>query len=185
MSSTTNEGEDGATNNNQSEVAREKPGENATTSNNSKKANEPCLYRGKNFVFDPRRTDPVIGRGIATADAKCDAATGGNDGGYGCISLVGRCVVCSAPHDDYDNGHAPCEEREARCRRCRVLVLVCDGCRERVRCWGEDDPPSSCVGDDDEGGTVACKKVDLFCGKGGKECIDEGNVADQVEIARF
>ncbi|KAL9178587.1 hypothetical protein ACHAXT_001925 [Thalassiosira profunda] len=119
---------------------------------------EPCLYRGKNFVFDPRRTDPVVGNGVANAEGSV-------------VSLVGRCIVCSTPHDDYDNGHAPCEEKEARCCRCRVLVLVCNECRQKVRCWGEPES-NEC-------------EMELFCGKGGTECVDEGNIAAKVETARF
>ena len=72
------------------------------------------------------------------------------------------------PHDDYDNGHAPCEGKEARCCRCRVLVLVCDSCRAHVRCWGE---PTD--------------KDELYCGKSGKTCVDEGNIAENVEAAMF
>ena len=99
---------------------------------------DPCLFKGRNFVFDPRRTDPLVGSGC----------------------VVGKCILCSVPHDDYDNGHAPCENKEARCCRCRVLVLVCNSCRCKVRSFGEDE-----AGD----------KPDLFCGPNGEECIDEGN----------
>jgi len=136
---------------------------NSTTNSEAAKT---CLYRGKNFVFDPRRTDPIIGNG----------STGG---GSQSISLVGRCIICSCPHDDYDNGHAPCEEKEARCCRCRVLVLVCNDCRTKVRSWGEASP-----GDDDENKEVH-STTDLFCGKGGSECIDEGNIAEMVETLRM
>ena len=78
--------------------------------------NDACLFRGKNFVFDPRRTDPVVGKGS-----------------------VGRCFICGVAHDDYDNGQAPSQENESRCCKCRVLVLVCGTCRESVIVWGEDD----------------------------------------------
>ncbi|KAL7534042.1 hypothetical protein ACHAXR_006711 [Thalassiosira sp. AJA248-18] len=141
--------------------------DNATTSNCE--ADKPCLYRGKNFVFDPRRTDPVIGNGVI--------ATGNGER----VSVVGRCVVCSNSHDDYDNGHAPCEDLSARCCRCRVLVLVCNDCRRRVRCWGE--PESGEGNGDDQGDEIS--KMELFCGHAGRECIDEGNIADKVETARF
>lgn len=67
-------------------------------------------------VFDPRRTDPVH---------------------FG--EVVGKCLVCGALHDDYDNGHPPSDNREARCNKCRMLVLVCNGCRPKWRCHGEDD----------------------------------------------
>mmetsp|Transcript_15561 Transcript_15561/g.17950 ORF Transcript_15561/g.17950 Transcript_15561/m.17950 type:complete len:203 (-) Transcript_15561:9-617(-) len=108
-----------------------------------------CLYRGKNFVFDPRRTDGVVGK---------------------TTEVVGRCSVCQTLHDDYDNGHAPCQNKEARCCRCRILLLVCNDCRQnKVRCWGEDETEH---------------KQDLFCG--GKEgCIDQGNnnnTVQEVEI---
>jgi len=131
-----------------------------------------CLYRGKNFVFDPRRTDPIIGSGITNDTA----------GKSERISLVGQCIVCSAPHDDYDNGHAPCEEKEARCCRCRVLVLVCNDCRDKVRCWGE---PLSYDGDVDGCDGATTDKMNLFCGRAGIECVDEGNVAEKVETAMF
>lgn len=133
-------------------------------------AEKKCLYRGKNFVFDPRRTDPIIGNGITSEAAASSSAT---------KCIVGKCIICSCPHDDYDNGHAPCEEKEARCCRCRVLVLVCNDCRKKVHSWGEE--AKSCI-DSGEGEIV---KTELFCGKGGAECIDEGNVADQVETSQF
>lgn len=61
-------------------------------------------FRGKNFVFDPRcSVGPARG-------AEPGAAT-----------VVGRCQRCSAPWDDYS---ARC-----RCASCRLLVLLCDGCR--------------------------------------------------------
>ena len=112
----------------------------------------PCLYRGKNFVFDPRRTDPVVAPG----------------------PIAGRCLLCSSPWDDYDNGRPPSDGGEARCRRCRMLILVCDGCRSGVRAWGEEDKGS---GD----GVV---RPEVFCGPGGIACVDEGNTVDAVEILR-
>ena len=72
------------------------------------------LFKGKNFVFDPRRTDPNH-----------------------TDSIVGRCVQCGKQHDDYDNGHAPAEHTEARCCKCRILLLVCEDCRPTVACAGE------------------------------------------------
>jgi predicted sulfurtransferase len=74
------------------------------------------FFRGKNFVFDPRRTDPVATK-----------------------TIVGQCLVCKKPHDDYDNGHAPAAGREARCWTCRILILVCNDCRPTVSCWSQDD----------------------------------------------
>jgi predicted sulfurtransferase len=75
----------------------------------------PCLFRGLNFVFDPRRTDPMLDSG----------------------TCVGKCCLCGTHHDDYDNGHAPVEEKESRCCKCRILLLVCSECRQTVQCWGE------------------------------------------------
>ena len=93
------------------------------------------LFRGKNFVFDPRRVDPI----------------------HGSVPVVGKCSICETPHDDYDNGHAPVEEKEARCHKCRVLVLVCNICRPGYVCWGEDLVQDSPF---------------LFCGV--TRCIHEG-----------
>ena len=100
-------------------------------------------FHGKNFVFDPRRTDPQSDN-----------------------TIVGRCIVCDTKHDDYDNGHAPCEYKESRCYRCRVLVLVCDTCRPNICAWG----------DDVEGDVIPF----LYCG--GEKCVDEGNFLDSVQI---
>jgi predicted sulfurtransferase len=109
----------------------------------------PCLFKGKNFVFDPRRTDPMY------------------DNTYE-ESIVGRCCMCSNPHDDYDDGHAPCDNTEARCCKCRILLLVCTPCRRLVQCWGEDykkDLPK------------------LFCGK--DACSDyQATGANPVSIAQ-
>eukprot|EP00429_Kryptoperidinium_foliaceum_P028031 CAMPEP_0176154546 /NCGR_PEP_ID=MMETSP0120_2-20121206/78955_1 /TAXON_ID=160619 /ORGANISM="Kryptoperidinium foliaceum, Strain CCMP 1326" /LENGTH=396 /DNA_ID=CAMNT_0017491643 /DNA_START=206 /DNA_END=1396 /DNA_ORIENTATION=+ len=93
------------------------------------------LFRGKNFVFDPRRTDPT----------------------HGPDAVVGKCLVCCAPHDDYDNGHAPSEGKEARCNVCRMLVLVCNDCRPKYACWGEE---------------AMEERPLLFCGT--TNCVHEG-----------
>jgi predicted sulfurtransferase len=84
------------------------------------KDEENCLFKGKNFVFDPRRTDPVY---------------------FG--PAVGTCLVCKIPHDDYDNGNAPSESKEARCNKCRMLVLICNECRPKFTCWGEGESSST------------------------------------------
>ena len=112
---------------------------------------EPCLYAGRNFVFDPRRIDPVVGMSG---------------------KAVGRCVLCLTPHDDYDNGFAPSEEKEARCCRCRVLVLVCNSCRDRVRIWGEEKK------------TMEESKPDLFC-RGNNECMNEGNAVEHCTLIQY
>ena len=102
---------------------------------------ESSLFRGKNFVFDPRRTDPIHQ-----------------------AEIVGECLVCSAAHDDYDNGHAPSEEKEARCNTCRMLILVCNACRPRYVCFGE--------GHGSVGGAEGAGKQLLYCGL--DRCIHEG-----------
>ncbi len=127
-----------------------------------------CLFRGKNFVFDPRRYDPVVGN---------------------VDQPVGRCIICSIPFDDYDNTHAPCENKEARCCRCRVLILVCNSCRCNVRVWGEGGGGDVVGrvqhelkdGEECDGGG---EKVvpDVYCGLQGKECINEGNDVNHYEI---
>ena len=106
------------------------------------KDEESCLFQGKNFVFDPRRTDPVH---------------------FG--ATVGKCLVCDNLHDDYDNGHAPSESKEARCNTCRMLVLICNECRPKYACWGEE-----------------CSKEEqrpLYCGL--DTCVHEG-AAPEAEL---
>ena len=116
-------------------------------------------YKGKNFVFDLRRTDPMtIG----------DACTGKD-------TVVGQCIVCHAPYDDYDHGHAPILHHETRCYKCRILILVCPNCRTDVLCWGDDivvsiksssssiKSSSSTTKDDALTPTISTKKK-LYCG---------------------
>jgi len=55
-------------------------------------------FKGKMFVYDPRVATPATARHV-----------------------VGKCLVCSDPWDDYSF--------QMRCGKCRVLVLVCDPCR--------------------------------------------------------
>lgn len=119
----------------------------------------PCLFAGKNFVFDNRRYDPVIGSHEET---------------------IGRCVMCHALHDDYDNGHAPCDNKEARCCRCRVLVLVCDDCRCKVRSWGEAAMTTATSIDDD-----LPLKADLFCGGTKNICVNEGNEISHCQVKTY
>jgi predicted sulfurtransferase len=98
-----------------------------------------CLFQGKNFVFDWRRTDPCSS-GAATA--------------------VGKCITCRVPHDDYDNGHAPAQHKEARCCKCRVLILCCNSCRSKLCLWGEEKTRGHLP--------------KLYCG-GMSHCMDECN----------
>lgn len=102
---------------------------------------ERCLFQGKNFVFDPRRTDPVYHAKEGT---------------------VGKCLVCESAHDDYDNGHSPSENKEARCNGCRMLVLICNECRPNYNCWGEQDQEDVKRGE----------RLILYCGLG--KCVHEG-----------
>eukprot|EP00531_Pseudo-nitzschia_arenysensis_P001576 CAMPEP_0116129648 /NCGR_PEP_ID=MMETSP0329-20121206/8031_1 /TAXON_ID=697910 /ORGANISM="Pseudo-nitzschia arenysensis, Strain B593" /LENGTH=525 /DNA_ID=CAMNT_0003623919 /DNA_START=40 /DNA_END=1614 /DNA_ORIENTATION=- len=110
-------------------------GANSCTSN-------PGYFIGKNFVFDPRRTDPTH---------------------FG--ETVGRCLVCKNPHDDYDNGHAPSENKEARCNNCRMLILICNDCRPNYRCHGETSEESE-----------DSSRLLLYCN--GDTCIHEGSMPD-------
>ena len=60
-------------------------------------------FQGRNFVFDER-----VAHGPCVAER----------------AVLGRCSQCGAPHDDYASRH--------RCRRCRLLMLVCSGCAARL-----------------------------------------------------
>lgn len=42
----------------------------------------------------------------------------------GVKEIVGRCLVCEQPYGDYS--------ARLRCHQCRLLLLVCDGCRARI-----------------------------------------------------
>jgi predicted sulfurtransferase len=160
-----------------------------------------CLYRGKNFVFDQRRTDPIIGNGIITTNTNeddisaiiVDNTTTTTTTTTTKSSKVGRCIICSSLHDDYDNGFAPCDNREARCCRCRVLILVCNTCRANVRCWGEQSSEEEQNSVDVDGGRSnndsSCgtnpPKMDIYCGISGMVCVDDGNIVGNIEVARY
>mgnify|MGYP001945559807 CR=1 FL=1 len=60
------------------------------------------LFKGKNFVYDPRIAVPYKSEGAR--------------------QCIGVCLVCSAAYDDY--------AAQIRCSQCRMLVLVCDACRD-------------------------------------------------------
>lgn len=105
----------------------------------------PCLFVGKNFVFDQRRYDPVAGSECPT---------------------IGKCLLCGGLHDDYDNGYAPADNKEARCCNCRILILVCNTCRKHVRVWGEEDNAKPCI----------------FCGTDGLICAGQRNKMDNVVV---
>ncbi len=105
---------------------------------------KPCLYEGKNFVFDKRRYDPLVGSRS---------------------SIVGKCISCGKLHDDYDNGYAPADKKESRCCNCRILILVCDSCRDKVRVWGEENTTN---------------KPSIFCGKGGMDCVGKRSKLDNI-----
>lgn len=157
-----------------------------------------CLYRGKNFVFDQRRTDPIVGNGIITTNTNeddpsviVDSIAKTSEKECQQISQVGRCIVCSSLHDDYDNGFAPFDNKEARCCRCRVLILVCNACRANVRCWGEQssEEEQNYVGNDGGSNNDSCgtdpKNMDIYCGNSGMVCVDDGNIVGSIEVARY
>jgi len=108
-------------------------------------------YHGKNFVFDPRRYDPNCTKDI-----------------------VGTCLVCGNPHDDYDNGCAPAHNREARCYKCRILILVCNTCRPTVTCWTPPTRNNNTNNNKDSeetkgSTTLPMEKPKLYCG--GSSCL--------------
>jgi len=88
---------------------------------------EPGFFAGKNFVFDHRRYEP-----------------------WHDDRVVGRCDGCGCAWDDYDNGP------EVHCPTCRVLLLLCDACRERR---AANANPLYCQGD-------SCDGVQIRCGCG-------------------
>jgi predicted sulfurtransferase len=75
------------------------------------------LWAGKLFVFDERPAVRLAGRLEGDADARHTPG-----GGIPHLpGVLGRCLLCAAPHDVY---------AWLRCRKCGVLVLVCDACVE-------------------------------------------------------
>ena len=111
-------------------------------STSASSSQSPSLFRGKNFVFDPRRTDPL------------------HDG-----TIVGTCLVCQAPHDDFDLGASPAQNGETRCWNCRILVLVCPACRPTVSCWNDPEETDNEM----NGSSQQQSKPRLYCG--GNECF--------------
>jgi len=77
------------------------------------------LFRGKNFVFDSRGTS-CRDVDVASAATRAAAAGAGTVADAAPPDALGRCIVCTNPHDMY-NGYVTC------CV-CRVPLLVCDTC---------------------------------------------------------
>jgi predicted sulfurtransferase len=55
-------------------------------------------------------------------DTSSDANASSTHSSHSCQEFViGRCMICSSPHDSYEN--------PSRCSVCRALVLVCEACK--------------------------------------------------------
>ena len=72
------------------------------------------LYRGKNFVFDRRRTDGLCGNGT-----------------------VGCCDSCGVSHDKYFDENL--SQSRICCDICRGLVLICPECEKTVKTFWCDE----------------------------------------------
>lgn len=59
----------------------------------------------------------------AAATGGCIAEEPVNSVPMASSSVVGHCITCACPWDDYSN--------RARCSRCRMLVLLCNSCRQQ------------------------------------------------------
>jgi predicted sulfurtransferase len=115
------------------------------------------FFKGKNFVYDPR---VAVGAGDvkeqqlrkqscsendASQENVCelgklwswfrlfpsfgDEAEKGNkhkDVG----EVVGQCMICNVPHDDYHSPYDRGSDAQTRCSYCRVLCLVCKACKQ-------------------------------------------------------
>jgi Serine hydrolase (FSH1)/Rhodanase C-terminal len=96
-------------------------------------------FEGKNFVFDER---------VSHAAEHSPAA------------VVGRCLLCSAPHDDYSSRH--------RCAHCRLLVLVCHECS-----WQRQATPKH--------STMQCQAADTATGGSAPQTLQTANGAPRAE----
>lgn len=80
-------------------------------------------WQGRNFVFDGRGAatpkETRLGREGRKDVATVDTAT------YGMTNVVGSCIECAQPFDEFDP--------ECICTVCREPTLVCFGCRALLR----------------------------------------------------
>lgn len=87
------------------------------------------FFKGKNFVFDHRYilqhssyfcfVDEFFAYDCVTfAPCVGRISVGSSD-----KDVIGSCLICGAPFDDYST--------RCRCHLCRMLVLVCDNCQVR------------------------------------------------------
>ena len=53
----------------------------------------------------------------------CCGRSSGRGSSSCCDDIVGKCLLCCCPYDDYAS--------QTRCSLCRMLVLVCDNCRNQ------------------------------------------------------
>ena len=56
------------------------------------------------------------------------AGAGGDEQGEE-VEVVGRCMICCAPHDEYHSPYDRGAKAQTRCSYCRVLCLVCPSCK--------------------------------------------------------
>ena len=100
---------------------------------------EEGLFRGRNFVFDPRMDHGYLYEhfhptcDVQTDVNSTDVAGEESETKRQIEAPISTCVVCRVtPWGDYTNAHA-------RCRACSIRVLVCSFCVEKYR----DGPPQT------------------------------------------
>lgn len=103
------------------------------------------FFKGKNFVYDPRVAvgPDQIKRQQQQQQQSCDLSNvwswldlgwwssshSENKAATNDYEIVGRCMLCAKPHDDYHSPYDKGAAAQTRCSYCRVLCLVCDECK--------------------------------------------------------
>ena len=115
------------------------------------------FFKGKNFVYDPRVAVGAAdveaqqsrkGKGVQVEGERgCELPpalgqlwswvfpeekAGEEEGGQREemeMEVVGRCMLCSSPHDEYHSPYDKGAQAQTRCSYCRVLCLVCPSCK--------------------------------------------------------
>jgi predicted sulfurtransferase len=96
------------------------------------------FFKGKNFVYDPRVAvgpEQVEKRHHQQQQWSCDLSNiwswlwGSAEKPADGYEVVGRCMLCKRPHDDYHSPYDRGAAAQTRCSYCRVLCLVCDECK--------------------------------------------------------
>ncbi len=86
------------------------------------------FFKGKNFVYDPRVSVSAADSQLPVSSTPVEPLT---DVSQVPSAVIGTCMLCTNPWDDYCSPYSRATENQTRCCYCRVLLLVCEDCKRK------------------------------------------------------